>query len=143
MNLTDKISKFLRRKDLKLCVIATSTKDGKSECAVMGYSILNDLTVVLCTDKTSRKWKNLKENPKLSLTFGWSFDTPNIQYDGICELVENGAELETCEKTYFLSHPEAEEFKDLPETVYIKATPKWVRLTDYSTNPERFEEKEF
>ncbi|OGV91531.1 hypothetical protein A3A66_00135 [Microgenomates group bacterium RIFCSPLOWO2_01_FULL_46_13] len=140
---TEEVFNFLKNQDPKLCVIATSSKTGKPECAVMGYAVMDGLTVILSTDKTSRKWQNLKENPLVALTFGWSFEELNIQYEGRVELAETGKALKECERVYFRSHPEAVEFKGLPETVFIKVIPQWLRLSDYTVDPARFEEVTF
>lgn len=45
-----------------------------------------------------------------------------------------------CAKSYFMVHPEVEEFKDLPETVFIRVAPKWIRVSDYSCSLLRIEE---
>ena len=83
----------------------------------MGYAVLNDLTLILSTDKSSRKVKYLKENPKVALNFGLTFEELNIQYEGIAKLVEQGEEFKKCEDIYFSSHPESLEFKGVPETI--------------------------
>lgn len=136
----DEIITFLKEKSPKLCVMASSSSDGKPECAVMGYAVLDDLTLVLCTDKTSRKWNNLKANPRVACIFGWSFEELNVQYEGTTELIESGEMFDKAKETYFEVHPEALEFKELPETVYLKISPLWLRLSDYSVAPPRIEE---
>ncbi len=134
------IPEFLKNKDPKLCVIATASKSGKPECAVMGYTVLDDLTIILSTDNASRKWQNLQENPQVALTFGWSFEELNVQYDAVAKLITEGNALQECEAAYFANHPEAAEFKGLPETAYIKVIPYWLRLSDYTVEPPRIEE---
>lgn len=136
----DEIFKFLKERNPKLCMMASSSPDGKPECAVMGYALLDNLSLILCTDNTSRKWKNLLSNPHVALVFGWSFEELNVQYEGTAELIESGEEFDKAKETYFAVHPEALEFKDLPETVYLKITPVWIRLSDYSVTPPRIEE---
>lgn len=136
----DKILKFLKQKNPKLCVMTTCTSDGKPECAVMGFAVLDDLSLVLSTDKTSRKWKNLQDNPRVALVFGWSFEELNIQYEGTAERLESGETFHQAEEIYFSAHPEAVEFKGIPETVFIKITPLWLRLSDYSVTPPRIKE---
>src|SRR3989339_1527207 len=126
---------FLKKREPKLCVLATSSLDNQPASAVMGYAVLDDLTVICSTDKSSRKWSNLMQNPKVALVFGWGFDELNIQYHGMATLVESGDEFKKCEETYFNFHPESLEFKGIPETGYIKIKPIWTRMSDYSSDP--------
>lgn len=134
---------FLTNRPEKLCVLATVNEKGEPECAVMGYAVLPDLSLVLSTDKTSRKWLNLRQNPFVALTFGWSFSELNIQYEGEAVLVGEGEEYKKCEEIYFSVHPEALEFKGQAETVFLKIKPTWTRLSDYRQTPARIEEKTF
>lgn len=140
MNIQSEVLQFLKKKIPKLCVLTTCSADGKPECAVMGYAVRDDLSLILSTDKTSRKWNNLHDNPRVALVFGWSFKELNIQYEGTAQLVESGEPFHQAEKIYFAAHPEAQEFKGLPETVFIKITPTWIRLSDYSVAPPRIQE---
>ena len=136
----EEVFKFLSSKTPKLCVLATASNEAKPQCAVMGYTLTPNLEVILSTDSTSRKQNNLQQNHVVALTFGWSFEEFNIQYEGVAQLVKSGDEYKKCEETYFTSHPESEEFKGIPETVFIKVKPTWIRLSDYSTTPPRIEE---
>lgn len=106
----------------------------------MGYAIKDDGSLILSTDKSSQKWKNLHTNSRVALVVGWSFEELNIQYEGTAQLIESGEPFHQAEKIYFTDHPEAQEFKGLPETVFIKITPTWIRLSDYSVTPPRIEE---
>ena len=54
--------KFL--KDHKSAVVATASRSGEPEAATLFYAIDNDFTFNFITDKESRKYKNLKENPQ-------------------------------------------------------------------------------
>ncbi len=134
---------FLKKREPKLCVLATSSLANEPESAVMGYAVSDDLSIICSTDRSSRKWNNLKQNSKVAITFGWGFGELNIQYSGLATLVESGEELKKCEDIYFASHQESLEFKGTPETGYIKIKPTWIRLSDYSSDPPRIEEKNY
>ena len=135
-----KIQDFLKNRDPQLCVLATSSLTGIPQCAVMGYAVTDDLNLILSTDKTSRKVVNIKTNPQVALVFGWLFTELNVQIQGEARLIESGQELKTCEEIYFASHPESVEFKGLPETIFIKIKPLWLRLSDYSVDPPWIQE---
>ena len=54
-----------------LAVIAALSDDQKPEAALVGFAISEDLEIVFDTVKTSRKYKNLLQNPKVALVIGW------------------------------------------------------------------------
>ena len=134
------ILEYLKSKTPKFCVMSTISRDNKPECAVMGYSIFDDLTLLLSTHNTSRKWINLKNNPNVAIAIGWSFTEMFVQSEGVVELIFEDGEYTKCEEFHFSQNPEAKKFKS-PETVYIKVKPKWIRLSDYTKLPPRIEEK--
>ena len=137
----DKILKFLQAREPKLCVLATAALSGRPEAAVMGYAVLPDLTVILSTDRNSRKVVNLRANPQVALVFGWAFDELNVQREGQAEVVDGGEERKKCEEIYFASHPESAEFRGLSETIYIRVKPSWYRLSDYTVEPPVIKEE--
>lgn len=139
--LKQEIYDFLSRRKIKLCALATVTESGKPHAAIMGYAVLPDLTIILSTDNTSRKWKNLKLTNHVALVFGWGFDELNVQFEGTAQLLEKGIEFEKAKKIYSSEHPEAAEFKDLPITVYLKIIPTWLRLSNYLVTPPRITEE--
>ncbi len=129
---------FLTQKEPKLCAVATTSKSGQPQCAVMGYAVEDDLSLVLSTDHASRKRKNLRTNKKVAVVIGWTFSELNVQYEGIANLVDKkSTDYKLCEDKYMSAHPESLEFKDDPSTMYITVRPTWVRLSDYLVNPAR------
>ncbi len=132
----------LRDKEVKLCVFATASKDGKPASAVLGYAIKEDLTILLSTQKTTKKYANIVENPRVALNFGWSFSEINIQYEGECSILDSGEEHEQLEAFFFQQNPHAEKFKN-PNLVILKIRPTWIRLNDLTVTPPNEEEKNF
>lgn len=140
MELKQKVLEYLKSINPKLCVIATAT-DNKPECAVMAFVVLDDLSLIISTHSNTRKWENIGNNKNVAVTFGWDFIKPNIQYEGIATQVEPGKNHDLHQKVYFEAHPELEKFKR-PDTVFIKITPTWVRLTDLTAKPPTIEQAE-
>lgn len=138
----EKVLEFLKKQNPKLCVLSTASKDGKPESAVMGYAVKDNLTIILSTHKESRKWHNLKENQKVSLVTGWNFEIPNIQYDGIATLIEEGPKYPETEQFFFTQNLHAARFKS-PDTIFIEVKPMWIRCTELSQTPHHVEEKTF
>jgi general stress protein 26 len=138
----DKILEILNNKQFKLCALATATKSGKPDNAIMGYAVMDDLTIILSTHKKTKKWQYLNENRNVSLVFGWSFEDAYIQYEGTADLVEDGEVYKQCDTFFFSMNPMALKFKT-PDTVFIKIHPSWIRLSDFRINPPLIEETDF
>lgn len=135
----DEIIKFIN--DHKFMVISTKTDD-YPESAAIEYG--NDgLTFIFDTSDSSRKFQNIQKSPKVSVVIGWDEqENKTVQYQGMAELLD-GEELEHLKKAYFAKSPEAAKWQDTEGNVYIKVTPKWVRMTDLNTDPWTISELEF
>lgn len=132
----------LKSKEVKLCVLATSSKDCQPEAGVMGYAVKDDLTIVLSTKKSAKKLRNISENNNVALVFGWDFGTLNIQYEGTARIVPTGTEHQELESFFFSQNPAAAKFKS-SDTVFIEIKPVWIRTTDPRNHPPTVEEKRF
>ncbi|MEO6509275.1 MAG: pyridoxamine 5'-phosphate oxidase family protein [Patescibacteria group bacterium] len=133
---------FLKTQSPALCVFSTVGPDAKPESAVLAYAVHDDLSLVFSTHITTRKWSNLKQNDKVAVVFGMSFTSPNIQYQGVATLIENGSEHNDQEDFFYSQRPETARFKS-ETTGYIVVKPTWIRLTDMSQHPPKTEEKSF
>jgi len=125
---------YLKTKNPKLCAMATSSNEGKPSCAIVAYAVLDDLTLILSTRRTSRKWSNLQVNPSIALAIGWSFAEMFVQYDGTVELVTEGDEFSKLETNFYEQNPETKKFKG-PDTAFIKVKPTRIRISDFSKQP--------
>src|SRR3989344_737 len=101
---------FIKTK--KHTVISTCGKNQKPEAALMGFGETDDLELIFGTYKTSRKYKNLKENNKVAFVIGWDEDNITVQYEGIAEELE-GSEIEKYVSLYHKKAPEAADFKSI------------------------------
>jgi len=140
-----KILEFLKNKQPHLCVISTVASDGKPESALMAYAVYDEssLAIVLSTRSDSRKWKNLQINQNLSLVFGSGFKESTVQFEGRAELFNNPNDYKILADVYFEQNPETLQFRGIPELVFIKVKPHWVRYTNYIVNPPDIEEKTY
>lgn len=135
----EEVVTVLKARDQKLCVLATVSPDGSPTCAVMGYAVKDDGTVVLSTHTDSRKWQNIAKNSNVALVFGWEFTGHNVQLHGQAELVSEGEAFSALEAFFFSVNPQAKKFQ-APDTGFIAVTPTWARLTDYTQSPPKTEE---
>ena len=122
-------------------VISTKTDD-YPESANVEFG--NDgLTLIFDTSTASRKFKNIQASPKVSVVIGWDeHENKTVQYHGIAEVLA-GTELEHLKEVYFAKSPEAQKWENTQGNVYIKVSPKWVRMTDLNTDPWTISEFEF
>lgn len=113
-------------------VIATFGEEyPQSACVEFG----NDgLTIIFDTNRDSRKFKNIQNNPKVSLVIGWE-DERTVQYQGVATMLQDGPELEHLKQVYFKKSPEAKKWENTEGNVYFKVEPTWVRFTDLNVSP--------
>lgn len=138
----DELYQFLNKRIPKLCVAATVTKEGKPECAAVGYAVLEDLTLIFTTSKKSRKWQNLSQNPHIALTIGQSFTESNLQYEGSATLLTDGEKYENTDKLFYAFRPDLLQYKSL-DNGFVEVKPTWVRFMDFTDGHHKVREEDF
>lgn len=137
-----KLSEKIKKESL--CVLATSSPEGKPEAAVVVYAPKDDLTLIISTDTKSRKYKNISKNNKVSVVIGGTNNDATIQIDG--EIHELAGSESTDAKKYILTlHPKWADYFNNPDTDrFFEIKPLWARCSDFSTpSPEIFEKSDF
>lgn len=125
------ILNFIKRHEIG--IIATLNTNNLPEAAVVEYGETNDLELIFDTFTSSRKYRNLLQNPRVALVIGWD-DNITIQYEG--ETVElKGEELERCKGSYFRKNPRAKKWENREGITYFKVTPHWIRYSDLNKDP--------
>lgn len=113
-------------------VIATT--DGQMpEAALVGFGEAEDLTLIIGTSKTSRKYRNIQKHNVIALVFG--FDETSVQYEGKTSKLE-GEELNRYKTLFFSKNPNAQQYESHPEQIFFKVTPTWIRYVDFSSDPK-------
>jgi len=130
---------FLSRE--RLAVLATTDEKGQPEAALMGFAVTPQLEIIFDTVRTSRKYPNLKRNPRVAWVIGCTSEI-TVQYEGIAQELE-GEELAKYKKVYFAAFPDGPARQSWPGITYFVVRPKWVRYCDYNPAARRIEEKEF
>jgi len=125
----------------RLAVLATVDAAGRPEAALMGFAVTPELEIVFDTVKTSRKYPNLKKNPRVAWVIGCATEL-TVQYEGIAEEL-SGEELAKYNKTYFAVFPDGPARESWPGITYFVVHPKWVRYCDYNPGTRRIAEMEF
>jgi uncharacterized pyridoxamine 5'-phosphate oxidase family protein len=120
-------------------VISTCGTNHAPEAAVIGFGQTQDLELIFGTFKTSRKYKNLQQNPQVAFVIGWDKDYITVQYEGTATELE-GQELETLVSLFHQKVPSAAHYKSHPDQTYFKVTPTWIRYSDLSGEDEKITE---
>jgi general stress protein 26 len=118
-------------KQHKLAVVSTVSADDTPESALVGIGVSRDLEIVFDTVKTSRKYENLLQNPKVALVIGWDDET-TVQYEGIAtELAGHDDDL--YREVYYEAYPDGRDrAANWPGLVHFKVTPNWLRYSNFN-----------
>lgn len=131
------IYEFIRNR--KLAVISSLGPRGEPQSALVGIAVSPELELVFDTVKTSRKYPNLKADPRISVVIGWEGEQ-TVQYEGMAGEPE-GEELLRAKQTYFAAWPDGVRRQQWPGIAYFLIRPRWLRYSDFDTG--RIEEMRF
>ncbi|HUN62193.1 MAG TPA: pyridoxamine 5'-phosphate oxidase family protein [Candidatus Sulfotelmatobacter sp.] len=135
----DEVYQFMNGQ--RLAVLATVGEEMRPEAALMGFAVTPQLEIIFDTVKTSRKYPNLKKNPRVAWVIGCTTEV-TLQYEGVAEELA-GEDLAKYKKTYFSAFPDGPARESWPGITYFVVRPKWVRYCDYDPARRRIEEREF
>jgi len=124
---------FLRR--YRLAVQATTAPSGAPQAAVIGVAISDALEIVFDTLENTRKFENLRLDPRIALVIGWD-DAQCAQIEGVAD-VPTGAELERIKQCYFAVYPDGRDRLAWPGITHVRVRPSWVRFSDFTVEPPR------
>lgn len=128
--------RFLRRYEIAVQASVTST--GAPQAAVVGIAVSDALEIVFDTETHTRKYENLRRDPRTALVVGWD-DEITAQIEGTADFPE-GEELERIRACYFDAHPDGRERLSWPGIVHVRVRPTWVRYSDFTQAPPRIVE---
>jgi general stress protein 26 len=128
MNRLD-LLRFLQKN--RLAVIATNSLSGAPESAVVGIAVSERLEIVFDTLADTRKCRNLRRNPNISVVLGWD-DEITVQCEGVAD-EPKGGELARLKEVYFGVYTDGSKRESWPGITYIRVRPKWVRYSDFNS----------
>jgi len=121
----------------KLAVMSTVTSDSRPESAVIGIGVKENLELVCSTFRSSRKYENIHQNPRVALVIGWE-DNKTVQYEGAAEEITDEVSPEDLQ--LLTSVPSIAKHLEWEHRTFFKIRPTWIRFSDLSMDPwERFE----
>lgn len=121
----------------RLAVVST-VHDGAPQAAVVGIAVSDDLEIIFDTLTTSRKYQNLRVDPRAALVIGWDAEQ-TAQLEGVADF-PTGAELDACKQVYFAAWPDGRGRETWPYIGYVRVRPNWVRFSDFGVAPARIKE---
>lgn len=137
----------IRELKQNLGVISTASSEGKPEAAVVYFSYDKDLNIYFTTRKTSRKYKNIEQNPSVAFVIYSAELAQTIQIEGIARIVTNPVDqnvhfsslIEAATRNN--SRPPIDQI-DESEIMFVKVTTSWARLGKFeiNRNGDMFEE---
>ncbi len=127
---------FLRSHTLG--VVATVSEHGAPEAAVVGIAVSDTLEIVFDTLRTTRKYRNIQRESRVSLVVGWG-DEGTLQIDGVAD-EPAGTELERLRDVYFAADPSGRERLDWKGITHLRIRPTWMRFSDFRAAPPRIVE---
>src|SRR5438093_2681882 len=120
----------------RLAVQTSISARGTPQAAIVGFGVTDQFEIVFDTLETTRKAKNLRQNPQIALVIGgWApGDERTVQYEGVAD-EPSGAELDRVRQTYYLAYPDGPSRLSWPGLIYVRVRPTWVRYSDYNRDP--------
>jgi general stress protein 26 len=111
----------------KLAVLATQSPEGSSYSSLIAFAATDDLQkIVLATPRATRKFANIKHNPKVSLLID---DRSNNEKDfhdaqavtvmGAVERIDADISQNELASLYLSKHPYLEDFLRSPSTAFV------------------------
>ena len=136
----DLVRQFIDSQQLAV-VSSISSVDGKPQSALVGIAIAPNFEIVFDTVRSSRKYRNLIENPAVSFVIGCA-GAVTVQYEGEAREL-SGSDLVALQPVYFAKWPDGPERLQWPGITYIAVKAHWIRYSDFSATPPVIEELVF
>jgi len=120
----------------RLAVQTSISARGTPQAAIVGFGVTDQFEIVFDTLETTRKAKNLRQNPQIALVIGgWApGDERTVQYEGVAD-EPSGVELDRVRQVYYAAYPDGPSRASWPGLIYVRVRPTWVRYSDYNRDP--------
>jgi nitroimidazol reductase NimA-like FMN-containing flavoprotein (pyridoxamine 5'-phosphate oxidase superfamily) len=128
----EKMQRLAKENDI--CVLATAA-GGKPHCSLMSYVTDDDCReIYMTTHKDTRKYKNLMENPAVSLLIDTRekhsgrhrAEAKAMTVSGMCSIIEEEDKSAMVRAKLLARHPHLKEFLDHPDSELL-----CVRITSF------------
>jgi pyridoxamine 5'-phosphate oxidase-like protein len=122
----------------RYAVQSSTHPTGAPQSAVVGIAVSDDFEIVFDTIEDSRKVRNLRRRGDIAFVLGGLApnDERTVQYEGLAD-EPRGTERARLTDLYFGVFPDGRDRETWPGLIYIRATPRWLRYSDYNQNPPK------
>jgi general stress protein 26 len=122
----------------RYAVQSSTHPTGAPQSAVVGIAVSDDFEIVFDTIEDSRKAQNLRRRADIAFVLGGLApnDERTVQYEGLAD-EPRGTERARLTDLYFGVFPDGRDRQTWPGLIYIRATPRWLRYSDYNQNPPK------
>lgn len=111
-------------------------KQPQPQSALVAFVETDQLELYFQTRSTSRKFRNLAVNRKVSFVIGWQLtDYRTLQYEGTVQFLQDAAERDACKQLFIAKDSPAVGQLEHPDTQFFRITPTWLRYSDYGAHP--------
>ena len=110
--------------------------DGAPQSAVVGIAVSDDFEIVFDTLATSRKAQNLRRGGRIAFVIGGldEKDGRTVQCEGRAD-EPAGPDRDRLVDLYLRVFPDGRERQRWPGLIYVRASPTWVRYSNYNVDP--------
>ena len=126
----------------RLGIVGTIAPSGEPQGALVGYAVTPDLEIIFDTLQTTRKYRNMTANPRVSFTVGntaGNGDERTVQYEGVADEPKGeelaaepkGEELAALKRVYFEAWPDGPIRESWDGITWFRVKPKWIRFSDF------------
>ncbi len=119
-------------------VVATIQPDGATQSALVGIAVSQALEIYLDTTGDTRKARNLRRDPRLSLVIGWENER-SVQLEGVAD-EPKGAALAALKAIYFAAWPDGPSRENWPQITWFRVRPRWIRFSDFNRTDDAVRE---
>lgn len=134
------VLEFLKKHHI--AVIATVNSLSVPEAATVGFTINDNFEIHIATYDLSRKLHNMEKNSKVALVIGWD-QGKTVQLEGEASEVTDSEVIKEIEWVELEKMPTVAKYIKPEHAVFLKIIPKWLKYSDFSTDPWQIEELRF
>jgi len=121
----------------RFAVEASVAADGRPQAAVVGVACTDDLELVFDTLQSTRKYQNLRREPRVALVVGFDDgEAQTVQLEGVVD-EPTGAEQARIKEAYFAAFPEGRERERWDGITWMRVRVTWARYSDFRSAEPR------
>ena len=125
----------------RYAVQSSTHPSGAPQSAIVGIAVSDDFEIVFDTLASSRKATNLRRHSSIAFVIGGLVhdDERTVQYEGIAA-EPSGSDRTRLTDLYYTVFPDGQERLKWSGLIYIRATPTWLRYSNYNQDPPEIHE---